>query len=79
VNKTADVKARLHFKGLLGIATGILSHLLEMEGEGPIDNMRWRMSKMPRLWGRKKMVPGQPVPPVNPPPPAARPPRKRIR
>ncbi|MCF6311939.1 MAG: hypothetical protein L3J39_05770 [Verrucomicrobiales bacterium] len=37
----ADIDGKINFTGAMGVVTGLASKLLEIEGTGPIKNMKW--------------------------------------
>ena len=43
----ANLSARAKLQGAAGQATALLSSLLEVEGSGPVDDMRWGLKNMP--------------------------------
>jgi hypothetical protein len=43
----AHLTAKAKMQGLAGTATALLSSLLEVEGSGPVNDMRWRLKNMP--------------------------------
>lgn len=51
VGKTLDVDVRANLKGLPGVATEIVSYALTVNGEGPVDNVRWKFVNAAGLVG----------------------------
>lgn len=45
----AHLTAKARLQGIAGLATALLSALLELEGEGPVNNVRWKLKNIPGL------------------------------
>lgn len=43
----AKLTARANLRGIVGLATVLLTSLLELEGEGPLRDVRWRLKSAP--------------------------------
>jgi hypothetical protein len=43
----ASLTAKAKLRGIAGIATFLVSSLLEMRGEGPVDDVRWKLDHLP--------------------------------
>ena len=52
-----DVTA--NFRGPVGLATSIVAKILEIRGEGPVNNMEYRLRNVPRILpeNRPRLVP----------------------
>ncbi len=44
--KVVDLDGKAEFKGAVGLVTDIASHLLEVKGSGPLDNIVWKMKNL---------------------------------
>lgn len=53
-NNHANLAAQAQLQGLVGRATSLLSSLLELEGNGPISDIRWQLKNLPN----SKMITG---------------------
>ncbi|MGB6221774.1 AsmA-like C-terminal region-containing protein [Haloferula sp.] len=51
VSKEVDLKVRANLKGLVGVATDLVSRALEVQGKGPYDRVRWQLIGVPRVLG----------------------------
>ena len=49
VHQTLDVDVLARLKGVVGIATEIVSRVFEIHGEGPLDDVHWSMANSPRI------------------------------
>jgi len=47
VANSIDVQVRMNLKGVVGVATSLVSHAFKVTGEGPFDDVRWSMSAIP--------------------------------
>jgi hypothetical protein len=43
----ADFTAKAKLQGIAGLATGLLSALLEVQGEGPVSDVHWKLKNVP--------------------------------
>jgi len=43
----AHLTAKANLKGMVGLPTVLLSALLELEGEGPVSDVRWKLNNVP--------------------------------
>jgi hypothetical protein len=46
-NNYAHLTAKGKLQGIAGLATALLTAMLEMEGEGPISNVHWKLKSAP--------------------------------
>lgn len=49
IQKTLDADVRAELKGIVGVATDIVSRIFEVHGEGPLDAVRWKLAHVPHL------------------------------
>jgi hypothetical protein len=47
--QTLEADARANLKGVPGIATELLSRILEFHGEGPINDVKWSLAHVPKV------------------------------
>lgn len=47
VRQYAKLNARASLRGLVGVAASLLTSLIELEGEGPLNDVRWRVKTAP--------------------------------
>lgn len=43
----AHLTAKAKLRGIAGLATALMSEFLEMKGEGPVDDVRWKLDHLP--------------------------------
>jgi hypothetical protein len=60
-HQTLDADVRAELKGLVGLATGIVSRIFEIHGEGPLDSVQWKLAHVPNLVGEAAHVTGKGV------------------
>lgn len=49
VKDTVAVDVRANLKGVVGVATALVSKILEVRGEGPLDKVHWTLANVPKV------------------------------